>query len=154
MIKYIDGDLLETDVDVIVHQTNCLGVMGAGIALQIKKKYPEVFDGYKYHCSTTKSSDLLGECLIIPTDDGRYVANVCGEEKYYPKGVRHTDYEALEHGLKFLKIWMRTNGIKTCGCPYLMGCGLAGGDWNVVVKILERIFNDDEMELTIVKYNK
>lgn len=155
MVKCTDGDLLETDVEIIIHQTNCYGVMGAGLALQIKKKYPDVYAQYYHMCkSANKPSDLLGECLILQTDDGKYVANVFGEEKYWPKGVRHTDYSALEGGLKFLKFWMVSHEIKTCGCPHLMGCGLAGGDWDVVKEILEKIFNDDKVELTIVKYNK
>lgn len=156
MIKYINGDLLETDVEVIVHQTNCYGVMGAGLALQIKKKYPDVFAEYYHMCkSAEKPIDLLGECLILPTDDGKYVANVFGEEKYWPKGEKHTQYSALEEGLKFLKLWMINHGVRTCGCPYLMGCGLAAGKWDVVREILEHIFkNEENIELTIVKYNK
>lgn len=155
MIKYIDGDLLETDVDVIIHQTNCYGVMGAGLALQIKKKYPDVFAEYYHICKSNEPKSLIGECLIIETDDGKYVANVFGEEKFWPKNVRHTDYDALEKSLNFLKLWMKTNDKKTCACPYLLGCGLAGGSWDVVLEILRNIFgNDKEVELTIVKYNK
>lgn len=45
MIYNIVGDLLKQDkVDIICHQTNCKGVMGAGIAFQIKRTYPEVFN--------------------------------------------------------------------------------------------------------------
>lgn len=48
MIYNIVGDLLKQDkVDIICHQTNCKGVMGAGIAFQIKRTYPEVFKSTK-----------------------------------------------------------------------------------------------------------
>ena len=51
MIYNIVGDLLKQDkVDIICHQTNCKGVMGAGIAFQIKRAYPEVFKKYKEFC--------------------------------------------------------------------------------------------------------
>jgi O-acetyl-ADP-ribose deacetylase (regulator of RNase III) len=46
----VDGDLLDQKTDVIAHQVNCLGVMGAGVALQIKNKWPEVYEGYKNFC--------------------------------------------------------------------------------------------------------
>ena len=48
------------------------------------------------------------------------------------------------------------NGIKTCGCPYLMSCGLAGGDWDGVVNpMLKDIFEKDEnVKLVIVKFKK
>lgn len=51
MIYNMVGDLLKQDkVDIICHQTNCKGVMGAGIAFQIKRTYPEVFKKYKEFC--------------------------------------------------------------------------------------------------------
>ena len=157
MIEYINGDLLKTDVEVIAHQTNTKGAMGAGIALQIKKKYPEVYEDYVDFCkSVKKSKDLLGECLIVETNKGNFVANVFGEDTFYPKGIRHTDYTALEGSLNFLKTWMKGNGIKTCGVPDHIGCGLAGGDWDgVVLPMLKNIFEKDtDIILKIVKYKK
>lgn len=47
MIKIIDGDLFETDAKFIVHQVNCMGRMGSGVALQVKEKYPHVYEEYK-----------------------------------------------------------------------------------------------------------
>lgn len=156
MIKYIDGDLLETDVEVIMHQCNCQARMGSGIALQIKNKYPDVFDKYYYFCKSRETTkELLGECLIVPTYDGKYIANIFGQDHYYPRDIKHTDYDALEKSLNFLKNWMIENNIKTCGCPFLMSSALAGGDWNIVLEILREIFGkENNIELTIVKYNK
>lgn len=48
MIRIVDGDLFAArDVDIIAHQVNCQGVMGSGVALQVRKLFPDVFDGYK-----------------------------------------------------------------------------------------------------------
>lgn len=47
MIRYIKGDLLETDAPVIVHGCNCQGVMGSGVAKQIKEKYFTVYEIYR-----------------------------------------------------------------------------------------------------------
>lgn len=155
MIEYVNGDLIKTDVDVIMHQCNCQGVMGSGIALQIRNKYPEVYEDYIDFCkSVNKSQELLGECLLVETVPGKYVANIFGQDQYYPRTVRHTDYSALEQAILFLKIWMKANNIKTCGCPYLMSCGLAGGDWDgVVYPMLKDIFeNDNDITLKIVKF--
>ena len=51
MITVINGDLLSSQEDYICHQVNCMGVMGAGVALQIKKVYPDVYNQYQeyYH---------------------------------------------------------------------------------------------------------
>lgn len=156
MIEYINGDLLETNVKVIMHQTNCLGAMGAGIALQIKKKYPEVYEKYVEFCKSVKvSKELLGECLIVKTNNNKYIANLFGEDKFYPVGVRHTDYDALKKSLTTLKTWMIENNIKTCGCPDMIGCGLAGGSRDIVLNFLKSLFEEDtDITLKIVKYNK
>ena len=156
MIEYLDGDALAVDAEVIMHQTNCKGAMGAGIALQIRKKYPEVYKEYVDFCkSVTNSKELLGKCQIIKTINVNFVANLFGEDAFYPKGVRHTDYDALEKSLKSLKEWMIENEIKIASCPFLLGCGLAGGQKEVVLNILKQLFeNDENIILYIVKYVK
>ena len=54
MIDIINGNILNCSENIIVHQTNCLGVMGAGLALQLRKKYPIIFDKYKILCDLYK----------------------------------------------------------------------------------------------------
>ncbi len=46
MIKIIDGNLFDTKAKIIAHQVNCRGVMGSGVALQIKERYPYVYEMY------------------------------------------------------------------------------------------------------------
>ena len=46
-IIYKKGDLLTTDADIIVHGCNCQGVMGSGVAKQIKEKFPNAYTIYK-----------------------------------------------------------------------------------------------------------
>ena len=156
MIEYINGDILIIESDIIAHQVNCMGKFAKGLALQIRKKYKEVYTEYmNLYNSIDNKSELMGECQIIKTYDGKYVANIFSQYNFYPKGVRHTDYDALEQSLKFLKFWMKGNKIKTCGIP-LIGCGLAGGDWDGVVHpMLKDIFEKDEnVKLVIVKFKK
>jgi O-acetyl-ADP-ribose deacetylase (regulator of RNase III) len=47
MIIRAEGDLLAADVDALVNTVNCVGVMGKGIALQFKRRYPDVFKEYE-----------------------------------------------------------------------------------------------------------
>lgn len=42
MIKHIKGDIFQSSADVILHQVNCQGVMGSGVAKQVREKYPDV----------------------------------------------------------------------------------------------------------------
>ena len=82
MIYNMVGDLLKQDkVDIICHQTNCKGVMGAGIAFQIKRTYPEVFKKYKEFCDEYENI-LLGRTLFVNCNDGKVVANLFGQDGY------------------------------------------------------------------------
>src|ERR1035437_890257 len=49
-IHYVFGDILKYQVDAIVNPVNCVGVMGAGLALKFKQKYPKMFLKYQKHC--------------------------------------------------------------------------------------------------------
>ena len=165
MIKEVNGNLLTyPGIQVIGHQTNCLSVMGAGIAKQIKARWPEVFREYCDYCkSQSDKHNLLGTIQVLKTDDGKYIANLFGEYSFcesiapYEEGgkPRHTDYDALKECLHRLHTWMALNDIKTGGLPDHIGCGLAGGNWDgVVYPMIKNEFRDDkDITLYIVKYN-
>ena len=163
MIKIVDGDLLQSNLPLIAHQTNCLGVMGAGIAKSIKNKWNLVYTQYANFCKLFKySKELLGKCQVCITGDKpiNLVANLFGEYSYTesisPYENRHTDYYALEIALLALKADCIAYGIKEIGIPYKLGCGLAGGNWdNVVYPILQKLFeNNPEITLYIYKLCK
>ena len=50
MIKIIQGDILKSKENIRAHQTNSVGIMGSGLAKQIKKIYPEAYEDYKKFC--------------------------------------------------------------------------------------------------------
>lgn len=147
MIYNIVGDLLKQgNVDIICHQTNTKGVMGAGIALQIKNTYPEVFKKYKMYCREY-GDRLLGKVLFVNCNDGKVVANLFGQSGY-GTGFRQTDYAALEKSISSLaRVAAKVN--KSVGFPYKIGCDLAGGDWNIVSKIIEKYFLNSEVKCYI-----
>ena len=95
MIKIIDGDILQASEDIICHSCNCQGVMGGGVAKQIKEKYPDIYRQYKKLCDRTESKELLGSVQLIGCDDGKIIANLFGQYKY-GTDKQQTDYKALE----------------------------------------------------------
>ena len=160
MIKIVNGDLLQSNLPLIAHQTNCLGVMGAGIAKAIKNKWSIVYTQYVDKCRHYNySKDLLGKCQVCVTEDKpiKFVANLFGEysftESVAPFENRHTDYDALKKSLLHLKAICENTEITEIGIPYKLGCGLAGGDWNgVVYPMLQELFaNDSTINLYIYK---
>src|SRR5689334_19017605 len=54
MITYVKGNLLEDDAEALVNTVNTVGVMGKGIALQFKKRYPSMFHHYRTACARKK----------------------------------------------------------------------------------------------------
>ena len=163
MIEIVNGDLLQSNLPLIAHQTNCLGVMGAGIARAIKNKWSIVYTQYVDKCRHYNySKDLLGKCQVCITEDEpiKFVANLFGEysftESVAPFENRHTDYDALKKSLLHLKAICENTEITKIGIPYKLGCGLAGGDWDrVVYPMLQELFaNDSTITLYIYKLCK
>ena len=82
MITYVKGDLLDSNCDYICHQVNCRGVMGAGIAKQIRERFPEVYrvynERYEYASRVLESTDkMLGSTDIVwVPEHNKYVVNM------------------------------------------------------------------------------
>ena len=157
MIKEVEGNLLTyPGIQVIAHQCNCLGIMGAGIAKQIKEKNPEMFKRYVRYCQYHDNNhQLLGMVHFVLSDDEKQViANMFGQYSFASEGKPATDYDALKECFRRLHTWMVLNERTTVGVPDHIGCGLAGGDWETVKRMLYYEFeDDDEITLYIVKYN-
>ena len=62
MIKYLEGDIFSTPAQTIVNTVNTVGVMGKGIALEFKKRYPNMFEKYKIACE--KKNLKIGTLML------------------------------------------------------------------------------------------
>lgn len=136
----IIGNILDTDCDIVVHQVNGLGVMGAGLAKQIAERYPHVERAYKrfVHAMNRTPEDLLGECFFAGASDTLRIANVFGQARI-GRDKRQTDYDALKTALHVVaRVAIRNN--QSVAIPYKLGCGLAGGDWDVVEPMIDEVF--------------
>ena len=152
MIKHIKCDIFESGADIICHQVNCQGVMGSGIAKQVREKYPWVYGTYKEACSSDNPySDLLGWAQCVYINETQIIANIFAQENYGYDGKCYTNYEALRHGFEDVIDWYPN---KTIAIPYKIGCARGGGDWNIVYKIIEEIFANSDCEVLICEYNK
>ena len=123
-LKTINKSLIEADTKYILHQCNCVTKDSAGIAKAIFNAFPWA-NTYSKRTKHSKQGtiDVLGNGL-----DQRYVIN--GYVQYYPgKPVSYDTYESRLEALKscFDKIENIKN-LESIGIPYMMGCGLAGGN--------------------------
>ena len=134
MIKHVVGDLVRDaeQYEVIMHGCNCFCAMGAGIAPQIKAKFPEA---YAVDCATT-AGDINKMGTITHTVNTKPIV-VNMYTQYDTKGRRNGqmdfDYDAFRKALKEVKA--KFSG-KMMAMPKI-GAELAGGDWELIERILE-----------------
>ncbi len=133
----------------IVQQVNCKGVMGAGLAKQIRAKWPSIYAPYAEICRN-KGSQALGTMFPYKTPDNGPVICNCFAQDGYGRDRQYTSYPHLQESLCQVRAYAEghfkdCSGTKTpvsIAIPYGLGCGLAGGDWNTVYGILNEVFFD------------
>lgn len=151
MVEILEhSDLLEIPSGIICHQVNCIGAMGAGLALQIRKKWSIVYEKYQSDCLPFKScpDKLLGHVLDVMVEPNIVVANCYGQ--VYPGRNLMTSYKAWDIMLNKVQD-LGTYFSLDLHFPYMMGCGLAGGDWNVMSEKIERLFGKSQTKAFIHK---
>lgn len=146
-----NSSILDVEEGIICHQVNCIGVMGAGLARDIRNKWPDVYKQYASLCRSFKDSPgmLLGKVHEVTVSDKLVVANCFGQ--VYPGHGMMTCYEAWKHIIKYLLDDACYFGCQSVHLPYMVGCGLAGGDWKVMHDILESGFKEHDIEVVLHK---
>ena len=145
MVKIIEGDVFKTNAKIIAHQVNCLGVMGSGVALQVKQKFPNVFQEYKNMCET--ENELLGSIQCVNVANGnKIICNLFGQELCGGGSVQYTSIPALRKCFVQLRDYAKEHDY-VIAMPYGIGCVRGGANWNEVYSIIQEIFIDCEVEL-------
>lgn len=138
MITYGDGDLLQADTDALVNTINCVGVMGKGIALQFKRRYPDMFDAYQKACKHNEIA--IGKMFAYETgqlDGPAYIINF--PTKKHWRSPSQLTY--IDEGLTDLIRVIRELKITSIAIPPL-GAGNGGLDWREVEPRLVKAFAD------------
>ena len=78
MITHIKCDIFESGADIICHQVNCQGVMGSGIAKQVREKYPWVYAYYKDLCNEHEFN-VLGAIQEVYINETQEIVNIFGQ---------------------------------------------------------------------------
>lgn len=146
---YVNGDILTPVMNdrptIVCHQVNCKGVMGSGLAKQVREKFPGVYGSYKGRCEAPY--DNLGQVQIcsVLSETGYLIANVFGQRNY-GGALKNTDYRALRKAFSFIA---DAYPLYTIRIPYKMGCGLGGGDWAIVEEIILETLHDKGVNVEI-----
>lgn len=140
------GDLLKTDADAIVNTVNCVGVMGKGIALQFKQKWPENFKAYEAAC---KRGEVVPGRMFIYDAGGlvrpHFIINFPTKKHWRGK----SEIAFISQGLDDLVSQVERLRIKSIAVPPL-GCGNGGLEWDEVRRlIIERFQQLPDVEVML-----
>jgi O-acetyl-ADP-ribose deacetylase (regulator of RNase III) len=141
MIEFKRGNLLDEDVQALVNAVNTVGVMGKGIALAFKKRFPKNYTIYQQACS--RDEMLIGRMLVTETEltnNPRFIVNFPTKKHWKEK----SRIEYIEMGLTDLVAIINEKQLQSIAVPAL-GCGLGGLDWQdvrpLIIKALEPVKN-------------
>lgn len=151
MLKLRNADLFETFESLpnayLVHCCNCFHTMGAGVAAEVRRRYPEA---YRADLETRRGDPLKLGTFSSAAIGSRRVFNLYGQFSFgnghdldifmLTKGLRHIAALASEQNRA---------GIPTPIVTYKIGCGLAGGDWNEVIEVLDHVAADYDVEIIV-----
>lgn len=133
-LEFRQGNLFSADVEALVNTVNCVGVMGRGVALQFKRKFPDNFKAYADACK----KELVQPGKMFTTErvslgQPRYIINFPTKRHWRGK----SRIEDIEIGLIALKDEIERLEIHSIGLPPL-GSGLGGLDWREVRHRIEK----------------
>ncbi len=130
MITYVKGDIFNSPAKIIVNTVNTVGIMGKGIALEFKNRYPDMFRRYQELC---ESNQLDVGRLFLWRKSEKWVL-LFPTKKHWRNPSK---LEYIESGLlKFVENWDKL-GAEAVAFPRL-GCGNGGLDWAEVKPIMEK----------------
>jgi O-acetyl-ADP-ribose deacetylase (regulator of RNase III)/uncharacterized protein YwgA len=142
-MKVIVGDILRSKAQTLINTVNCVGVMGKGIALEFKKKFPEMFEDYIERCDRKEvkpgvpylyKSLFPPQIINFPTKD------------HWKSVSRIAD---IERGLQILVTHYKDWGVSSLAIPPL-GCGNGQLEWKAVGPLIYRYAR--QMEIPIELY--
>lgn len=136
MFELMRGNLLESDVEAVVNTVNTEGIMGKGIALQVRKAYPDNYEAYRQACDAGEVQP--GRMFIFDRQtltNPRYIINFPTKRHWRSK----SRMEDIESGLVALVDEVRRLGIRSIAVPPL-GCGLGGLPWPEVQRRMREAF--------------
>lgn len=160
-IQYIKHNVADTLKGVVAHGCNCQGVMGSGVALAIRQRWPYAYQRYQEMVAAHRAthhpdmSGLLGLSLIVNVGDDHlspinslFVANMFTQNYYGNDGRVYADVEAIESALEATMMFCRGATLPL----YIprIGCGLGGLIWDIDVgPIVERLQKEYDVQVFV-----
>ena len=150
-IEYIKGDAtspVSSGNKIIVHVCNDIGGWGRGFVMAISKKWKQPEEHFRNWYSSNENF-ALGEVQLVKVEEDIWIANLIGQHdiKADRNGIPPIRYDAISKGLN--KIAGMTIQFKATVHMPRIGCGLAGGNWEEMEKIVIRELIDKGISVTV-----
>jgi O-acetyl-ADP-ribose deacetylase (regulator of RNase III) len=134
-MNYYEGTVFNTPAKTIVNTVNCVGIMGAGIALEFKLRYPEMYKGYKYKCQNDKVR--IGRPYLYKYDKDLWILNFPTKKHWR----YNSKIEWIESGLEYFANNYQKVNLESIAFPKL-GTNNGGLNWPDVKKLMEQYLNN------------
>jgi O-acetyl-ADP-ribose deacetylase (regulator of RNase III) len=139
----VTGNLFTTPgLDALGHGVNCQGRMGAGIAVDFKRRWPAMFHRYRVACS---SGMRPGDCLVCPETKPIWIYCLATQ----PSPGPCASLPAIQVAVQRMLAHARAAGVTRIGIPRI-GAGLGGASWRDVRAVLEELAARAPVELVVV----
>ncbi len=154
-VNFVKGDAtapLGDGPSVIVHVCNDIGAWGKGFVLAISKRWPTAEQSYReWHKHGAEVPFELGQVQLIEVEPSGWVANLIGQHGIRTAGgVPPIRYQAVRDGLRRVAAFAQA---KKAGVHMpRIGCGLAGGTWDEVGRLVQEELADNEIEMHVYDF--
>lgn len=141
--QVVHKDIFTTHLNAIAHGVNCQGVMGAGIALEVKRRYPDLFEKYKKMCLEYKDEySTITEFPFgtmqpyrVPNTNLHILNCFTQHDTAKRRGEVAISYQAIFTSFSVAGAYCKENGIEELAIPQV-GAGLGGGNWKIIYQLI------------------
>jgi O-acetyl-ADP-ribose deacetylase (regulator of RNase III) len=136
VITFVRGDLFNADVDALVNPVNTVAVMGKGLALIFRRRYPANYESYAAACRSGQVQ--TGRVYVTESDvrpGPRWIINLPTKQDWR----KPSQLQWITDGLLDLRRFLERNDVRSVAIPAL-GAGLGGLAWPVVRREIEAVF--------------
>ena len=141
-VTVLSGDLFQSKAQTLTNAVNCAGVMGKGIALAFKQRFPDMYADYVLRCE--RKEVQLGKPYVYKGASLPLILNFPTKDHWRDKSNLDSIAQGLDYLLKHYREW----GIESLAVPAL-GAGLGQLEWGIVEPVLNRYLSRMDMSIEL-----
>jgi O-acetyl-ADP-ribose deacetylase (regulator of RNase III) len=146
-VEYRDGDLFASGLPALAHGCNCAGVMGAGIAVGFRDRWPAMYREYRRSCLDGKFQPgglYVWHTFAPDGESGQVIFNLMTQ----PAPGIPAELSAVKSAVTAMTDWAQWHGVPAVGMPRI-GAGLGGLPWPQVAEVIEEVAGPSEVRVVV-----